>query len=124
MTHSSQTSFLDRAKLPASEAEMSTPPLSGEAFRALVSGKSGMGLYLAPFSYEMRFNADGSMWGRNNYGTEDFGQWGISDSGEMTVAWQNYWDAHTTRGYADGALLHQFDVASGDWRTSMVILAE
>jgi len=90
----------------------------------MVSGKTGKGLYRAPFSYEMRLNADDSLWGRNNYGTEDFGQWVISDNGEMTVSWQSYWDAHTTRGYADGELLHQFDVATGQWRTSMVILAE
>lgn len=123
MTFSSLNSQLDRARLPTNEAEMASKPLGAEAFRKMVSGKVGTGLYRAPFSYEMRLNADGSLWGRNNYGTEDHGQWVIADTGEMTVSWQSYWDAHTTRGYADGGVLHQFDVATGHWRTSMVIPA-
>ena len=124
MISSFQSSPLNHADMPATVAEMMSQPLGGAELRLRLIGKQGWGLYRPPFSYDMRFEETGSLWGRNNYGTEDTGQWVIADNGEMTVSWRSYWDAHTTRVYADGEVLHMFDTGTGNWRTSMIIPVE
>lgn len=91
------------------------------AFKERISGKCFAGLYHAPFKYVMRFDLDGDLWGQNNYGTQDTGQWLIDTTqSTLTVSWKNGWDSHTTNGYADGDAIHLFDATTGLWRTTLL----
>ena len=107
--------------LPTSEAEMlrrGLTPLPGPDLLARVSGKCFTGLFRHPFLFLVRMNGDGTLWGQNNFATQDQGVWSIDpDTGAFTVSWRNYWEPHTTRGYDDNGALHLFDL-SGVWRTT------
>ena len=119
MTFSSQNNSLTHADMPSNVSEMNSAALTRDKLQEQLMNKRINGLYRLPFTYEMQLNEDGTLWGRNNYGTEDVGKWTISDTGEMTVSWQSYWDAHTTRVYLENGVLHLFDIDTGNWRTSM-----
>ncbi len=110
--------------MPRTELEMTARgllPLTAVEIEQRLIGKTFVGLYSAPFVYVMRFDRDGGLWGRNNTGTEDKGQWVIDPgNGNLSVRWQNYWDTNTTRIYASGAACHLFDTATGLWRTSLL----
>jgi len=114
--------MMEHDALPHSVTQMQAQGiahLSGPELRERTCGKCFVGLYRPPFHYVMQMSEGGTLWGRNNYGTEDSGHWSIDpDTGGLTVAWHGPWDAHTTHGYAVGQAIHFFDVETGDWRTS------
>lgn len=95
--------------------------LTAQALKLRFVGQCFLGLYRPPFSFVMCADPTGKLWGENNYGTADQGQWAIDDaSGVMTVSWQNYWDSHSTWAYSKGREIHQYDVDTGNWRSSFL----
>ncbi len=111
-------------QMPKNEAEFiqkGHKRLSGPELEALVKGKNFSGFYRPPFQYVVRIGADGTLWGENNFGTQDNGNWSIDPkTGGFTVSWQKYWDDNTAFGYAIDDVIHLFDTQTGDWRTSML----
>lgn len=108
--------------MPASVRDMQKlghQPLSAQALKERVWGKSFVGVFRAPFTYTMKIAHDGALWGRNNYGTKDTGNGAIDEAGAFTVSWHNYWEAHTTFGYLVDEAIHLFDVQTGEWRTTL-----
>jgi len=112
-------------EMPKNEAEFiekGHKRLSGPELEVLVKGKSFSGLYRPPFHYVIRIEADGTLWGENNFGTQDSGSWSIDPAtGGLTVSWQNYWAANTAFGYVVAGVIHLFDKQTTDWRTSMLL---
>ena len=95
--------------------------LTGAALTSRFVGYCFLGLYRAPFSFVTCFDPAGTLWGENNYGTVDQGQWVIDQKSDvMAVSWQTHWDAHSTWAYSKGKEIHQYDVDTGNWRSTMV----
>ncbi|AXX97937.1 hypothetical protein [Profundibacter amoris] len=94
---------------------------SANALQEYLAGRCFFGRWRPPFHYVICFDADGTMWGENNYGTQDRGHWGIdAQSGALSVVWQSYWENLDTLGYALNGVLHLHDVKTGAWGTSLL----
>ena len=114
---------MQRDQMPKNEAEITEKGhkrLSGTESEQLIKGKNFVGLYRPPFHYVIKFGADGTLSGENNFGTRDNGCWSIDPAtGGFTVSWQKYWDDNTAFGYAVDGAIHLFDTQIGDWCTSI-----
>ena len=96
-------------------------PLSAHALQENLTGRCFLGRWRPPFHYVICFDVDGTMWGENNYGTQDRGQWVIdAQSGALSVVWQSYWESLNTLGYTLNGVLHLHDVKTGAWGTSLL----
>ena len=110
--------------MPKNEAEFiekGHKRLSGPELENLIMGMSYSGLYRPPFHYVIIIGADGTLLGKNNFGTRDSGHWSVDPATSgIAVSRQNYWDDNTAYGYAVDGAIHLFDTQTGDWRTSML----
>jgi len=94
-------------------------PMAGADLRTWFETVSAVeGLYLYPFRFTGRISADGSLTGRNNFGTEDTGRWQVGGD-LLQLVWDRRWDHTVTQAYRIGEILHFFDAYTGNWRMSL-----
>ncbi len=93
--------------------------LTGEEIKNKVVGKTIIGDYLRGFKYVAFINKDGTIEGKNNVGSHNFGEWIIDmKDNTLTLQWDSGWDNNTARVYDVNEELHFYDTTTGLWRTT------
>lgn len=95
-------------------------PLSKEELLELIANTtvSGDYEYSGHRRYKTFMNANGEMEAKNDWGSDESGQWHIDDNGYFSVAWEGYWEDWTAVAFKVNDEIKFYNMEDGRWMTT------
>lgn len=93
--------------------------LTGMELKEQIINKTIYGDYPMGYTFVTHIYESGGAVGRNNAGSEDYGQWSIDEENHtISLQWELDWIDTITRAYEVNGTIEFYDVDTGNWRTT------
>jgi hypothetical protein len=95
-------------------------PLTKEELLELISNNTVTGDYdyKGHRIYKTFMNKNGTMIGKNDWGSLEEGSWSVFSNGCLSVKWQGYWEDWIALAFKIDNQIKFYDLESGEWRTT------